>query len=105
MKKSLAPPIVRDGAETEVEGDASTRPRMRIRTAGHVLHPHSPLPEGVDSADLDEIMLDALDGDSDEGDADAGSGSGSADGMGIGVDIGMGNVMDNEGVVSGKRKR
>jgi len=111
MKKSqtLALPVGRDGAETEVEGDTSARPRVRIRTAGHVLHPRQL--EDLDDADLDEEMIDMLDGDSD-GDVDPGngSGSGSAEGMGInmslGIGIGMaGMVVDGEGIVSGKRKR
>lgn len=119
-KKLFAPAGVRDGAETEVEGDSSARPRTRIRTAGHVLHPHPPLPEGacvvcVDDADPDDMIMDALDDDSDEEEADggSGSGSGSAEGvgivMGMGMGMGMGNgvgmVVDGEGVVSGKRKR
>ncbi|OAX33675.1 SMAD/FHA domain-containing protein [Rhizopogon vinicolor AM-OR11-026] len=109
--KLLSAPVVRDGAETEVEGDANAgaRPRVRIRTAGHVLHPHLPLTEcvGLDDADLDEIMMD----DSDEGEVDggSGSGSGSAEGMGTGIamgmSIGVGMVVDADGVVSGKRKR
>jgi len=109
--KLLSAPVVRDGAETEVEGDANAgaRPRVRIRTAGHVLHPHPPLTEcvGLDDADLDEIMMD----DSDEGEVDggSGSGSGSAEGMGTGIamgmSIGVGMVVDADGVVSGKRKR
>lgn len=109
VKKSLAPPVLRDGAETEVEGDTSAKPRTRIRTAGHVQHPHPLLPRGVgvDDADLDEEMEDGLDADSDEGDVDAGSGSGSgsAEGMGVRVGMGIGMVVDNEGIVSGKRKR
>ncbi|KAG0697244.1 SMAD/FHA domain-containing protein [Suillus ampliporus] len=57
VKSSLAPPMVRDRAEMEVEGNASSR----IRTAGHVLHPH--LPEGgrLEYAGLDEEMMDMLD--------------------------------------------
>ena len=113
-KKLPAPSGVRDGAETEVEGDSSVRPRTRIRTAGHVLHSHShpPLPEVacvacVDDADPDDMMMDALDGDSDEAEADggSGSGSGSAEGVGIAIGNGVGMVVDGEGVVSGKRKR
>jgi hypothetical protein len=78
-----------------------------IRTAGHVLHPRQL--EDLDDADLDEEMLDMLDGDSD-GDVDLGSGSGSAEGMGMNMGLGMGMgmagmVVDGEGIVSGKRKR
>jgi len=127
--------MVRDGAETEVEGDARG-PRARIRTAGHVIHPQSqpqtqsnpqcqthPYPTAQthpprDDADLDEELMDLIDVDvdSDEGDLDArvfvrggsgnGSGNGSAEGMGI--ESGMGGVammVDGEGVISVKRKR
>ncbi|KAG0701817.1 hypothetical protein DFH29DRAFT_999894 [Suillus ampliporus] len=90
VKMLLAPPMVRDGAETEVEGDTAsrTRPRARVRTAGHVLHPHL-----SEDGDGDEEMIDMLD-DSDEGEVD-GSGSGSAEGIGM--------IVDGE-VVNGKRK-
>ncbi|KAG1894693.1 cytoplasmic protein [Suillus fuscotomentosus] len=134
-KDKLAPPMMRDGAETEVEGDARG-PRARIRTAGHVIHPQSqpqtqsnpqcqthPYPTAQthpprDDADLDEELMDLIDVDvdSDEGDLDArvfvrggsgnGSGNGSAEGMGI--ESGMGGVammVDGEGVISVKRKR
>lgn len=117
----LAPPMVRDGAETEVEGDASSRPRVRVRTAGHVVHPHLPshpnsnLPPMENARvddDLDEEM-DMLDVDSDEGEVEvfarSGSGSGSGSAEGMGIESGMGNVMammvDGEGLMSGKRKR
>lgn len=134
-KDKLAPPMVRDGAETEVEGDARGT-RARIRTAGHVVHPqsqsqpnsnpqsqshlhptaqsHSPR----DDPDIDEEMIDLIDidADSDEGDVDVfvrggnGSGSGSGNGSteGMGIESGMGGVamlVDGEAVISGKRKR
>lgn len=130
---NLAPPMVRDGAETEVEGDARGT-RARIRTAGHVAHPQPqsqpqsqshPYPIAQshpprDDADLDEEMLELIDidVDSDEGDVDggvgvfvrggngSGSGNGSAEGMGL--ESGMGGVamvVDGDGIVSGKRKR
>lgn len=128
-QNKLAPPMVRDGAETEVEGDPRG-PRARIRTAGHVVHPQSPSQSHPyptaqshsprDDADLDGEMMDLIDvdEDSDEGDVDvgvlvrdgngngSGSGNGSAEGMGI--ESGMGGVammVDGEGVISVKRKR
>ncbi|KAG2354177.1 hypothetical protein BDR07DRAFT_1430280 [Suillus spraguei] len=122
-KDKLAPPIVRDGAETEVEGDARG-PRARIRTAGHIVHPQSqPHPcltvqshlARDDDLGEDMDMID-IDVDSDEGDVDvrvfvrdgngSGSGNGSAEGMGL--ESGMGGLammVDGEGVISGKRKR
>lgn len=132
-ENNLAPPMVRDGAETEVEGDARGT-RARIRTAGHVAHPQPqsqpqsqshPYPTAQshpphDDADLDEEMLELIDidADSDEGDVDggvgvfvrggngSGSGNGSAEGMGL--ESGMGGVamvVDGDGIISGKRKR
>ncbi|KAG2346372.1 hypothetical protein BDR05DRAFT_997366 [Suillus weaverae] len=125
-KNKLAPPMVRDGAETEVEGDPRG-PRARIRTAGHVVHPQSPSQSHPyptaqshsprDDADFDGEMMDLIDvdEDSDEGDVEvgvdgngngSGSGNGSAEGMGI--ESGMGGVammVDGEGVISVKRKR
>jgi hypothetical protein len=132
-ENNLAPPMVRDGAETEVEGDARGT-RARIRTAGHVAHPQPqsqpqsqshPYPTAQshpphDDAGLDEEMLELIDidVDSDEGDVDggvgvfvrggngSGSGNGSAEGMGL--ESGMGGVamvVDGDGIISGKRKR
>ncbi|KAG2151668.1 cytoplasmic protein [Suillus bovinus] len=124
-KDKLAPPMMRDGAETEVEGDARS-PRARIRTAGHIVHPQSqsylyPTAQSQplrDDADLDEELIDLIDIDSDEGDLDvgvfvrgsSGSGSGSGNGSaeGMGIESGMGGVammVDGEGVISVKRKR
>jgi pSer/pThr/pTyr-binding forkhead associated (FHA) protein len=124
-KDKLAPPMARDGAETEVEGDAGGT-RARIRTAGHVVHPqtqsHScPTAQShppCDDADLDEEMVDLIDidVDSDEGDADVavfvrggnGSGSGNGSTEGMGIESGMGGVamvVDGDAIISGKRKR
>jgi hypothetical protein len=130
-ENNLAPPMVRDGAETEVEGDVRGT-RARIRTAGHIVHPQPqsqsqshPYPTAQshpprDDADVDEEMLELIDidVDSDEGDVDggvgvfvrggngSGSGNGSAEGMGL--ESGMGGVamvVDGEGIINGKRKR
>ncbi|KAH7929182.1 SMAD/FHA domain-containing protein [Leucogyrophana mollusca] len=65
---AVPPPMTRDGAETEVETDAprsSRRPRMVIRTEGHI-------PQMNPVGDFDEEMLD---GDVDDEDEDGGDGS------------------------------
>ncbi|KAJ8593437.1 hypothetical protein M405DRAFT_839210 [Rhizopogon salebrosus TDB-379] len=79
--KVLAPPVGQDGAETDVEGDTGARPRVRIRTAGHVLHLRQL--EDLDDADLDEDMIDMLEDSNGDVDLGSGDGSGSAEGMGI----------------------
>jgi len=59
------PPLARDGAETEVEGDMvgnehrPRRSRPTVRTDGHiVIPPMDPIPDPPERVDLDTEMLD-----------------------------------------------